>query len=244
MRILGVIPARIASSRIPHKPLQAIADQPLIRLVAQRVLEFGCFDRVVVATDDRRVADAVGDLEIETVMTDSACRNGTERVAEVAAQPRFAGTEVVVNVQGDEPFLPVEAVSGAVAALERDGGAGIGTVGGPLAEGALDDPHTVKVFVDDRRRAVGFSRGPRLARGPWEAAVLHHVGVYAYRPASLARWAATDPVDSEVTEQLEQLRPLSYGEGIAVTALDRTAPPGIDTMADLERARAMMSVIR
>jgi 3-deoxy-manno-octulosonate cytidylyltransferase (CMP-KDO synthetase) len=244
MRILGVIPARVASSRIPHKPLQTIADQPLIRLVAQRVLEFGYFEQVVVATDDRRVVDAVGDLEIDTVMTATGCRNGTERVAEVAAHPRFAGAEVVVNVQGDEPFLPLEAVSGAVAALERDRRAGIGTVGGPLAAGALDDPHTVKVFVDARGRAVGFSRGPRLERGAGGAAVLHHVGVYAYRPASLARWAAGEPVESEVRHQLEQLRPLSYGEAIAVTALDQEAPRGIDTTADLERARALMAVIR
>ena len=202
MHILCVIPARIGSSRIPHKPLQTIADQPLIRLVAQRALDFGFLDHVVVATDDRRVADAVAELDVEAVLTGPGHRNGTERQ-----------------------------------------GASVGTVGARLDQPKLHDPGTVKVFVDSSGRALAFSRGARPTPDVREAAVLHHVGVYAYRPEALSRWAATDPVEEEITQSLEQLRPLSYGEHIGVCTLDAAAPHGIDTLADLHEARELVSAI-
>jgi len=240
MRILCVIPARIGSSRLPHKPLQTIADQPLIRLVTQRVLDFGVADRVVVATDDRRVADAVRDLDAETVVGTRACSSGTERTASVAALRSFSDAEIVVNVQGDEPFVPLAAVTGAIGGVA--GGANVGTAGAPADAAALADRDTVKVFVDEDGRALAFSRGPRPVPDVGAAAVLHHVGVYAYRPDALRRWVSNEPVPAEIEEGLEQLRPMSYGESIAVHRLDEPARPGIDTRADLERARALMAV--
>ncbi len=241
MHILCVIPARIGSSRLHHKPLQTIADQPLIRLVAQRALDFGFLDHVVVATDDRRVADAVADLDVEAVLTSRRHRNGTERTAAVAQLPRFGAAEIVVNLQGDEPFVSAESVAGAIAEVRR--GASVGTAGARLDQPKLLDPGTVKVFGESSGRALAFSRRARPMPDVRETAVLHHVGVYAYRPAALSRWASTDPVEEEIAQSLEQLRPLSYGEHIGVCRLNAAAPHGIDTVADLHEARELVSTI-
>ena len=239
MRILCVIPARLDSFRLPHKPLQTIANQPLIRLVAERAREFAFVEKVLVATDDQRVADAVRGLDVDVVLT-GEFRSGTERTAAVARRPEFEGAEIVVNLQGDEPFIPAEAVSGAIAEVEA--GAGVGTAGARLDPAALADPDTVKVFVDSDGRALAFSRNSRPTPEVEEESVCHHIGVYAYRPAALQRWAAAAPVPEETEQRLEQLRPLSYGEHIGVTMLDTLAPNGIDTPADLQRARELVSV--
>ncbi len=239
MRILCVIPARLGSRRLPHKPLQTSAKQPLIRLVAERARAFEFLERVVVATDDQRVADAVDGLDVDAVLL-GEFRSGTERVAAVARRREFEEAEIVVNLQADEPFIPAEAVSGAIAEVEA--GAGVGTAGARLDPSALADPNTVKVFVGSAGRALAFSRNARPMPEVDEESVCHHMGVYAYRPATLQRWAAAAPVPEEIEQRLEQLRPLSYGEHIGVTTLDTLAPNGIDTPADLQRAREMISV--
>ena len=241
MRILCVIPARLGSRRLPHKPLQTIAKQPLIRLVAERARAFEFLERVVVATDDQRVADAVDGLDVDVVLT-GEFRSGTERVAAVARRREFEEAEIVVNLQADEPFIPAEAVSGAIAEVEAGGGVGVGTAGARLDPSALADPNTVKVFVGSAGRALAFSRNARPMPEVEEESVCHHLGVYAYRPAALQRWAAAAPVPEEIEQRLEQLRPLSYGEHIGVTTLDTLAPSGIDTPADLQRARELISV--
>ncbi len=239
MRILCVIPARLGSTRLRHKPLQSIANQPLVRLVAERARACEFLERVVVATDDQRVADAVDGLDVDVVLT-GEFRSGTERVAAVARRREFEEAEIVVNLQADEPFIPAEAVSGAIAEVEA--GAGVGTAGARLDPSALADPNTVKVFVGSAGRALAFSRNARPMPEVEEESVCHHMGVYAYRPAALQRWAAAPPVPEETEQRLEQLRPLSYGEHIGVTTLDTLAPNGIDTPADLQRAREMISV--
>ena len=240
MRTLCVIPARLASSRLPHKPLQPIASQPLIRLVAQRALDLECFYHVVVATDDKRICDAVRDLDVEPVLTREH-RSGTDRVAEVAGLTRFAAAEIVVNLQGDEPFVAESAVVGSIDRVQA--GCGVGTAGGPLADEDIDNPHTVKVFVDSHGNATGFSRRATPPEGLANCTVLNHVGIYAYRPAALARWAATDEVAAEVAERLEQLRPLSYGESIGVATIAEPQVAGINTAEDLRRAELIMSAL-
>ena len=239
MRILCVIPARLGSSRLRHKPLQTIANQPLIRLVAERARAFGFIEKVVVATDDQRVADAVDGLDVDAVLL-GEFRSGTERTAAVARRAEFAEAEIVVNLQGDEPFIPATAVSGAIAEVEA--GAGVGTAGARLGPSALTDPNTVKVFVGSDGRALAFSRNARPMPEVEVESVCHHIGVYAYRPAALQRWAAAAPVLEEFEQELEQLRPLSYGEHFGVKTLDTLAPSGIDTPADLQRARELISV--
>ena len=239
MRILCVIPARLGSTRLRNKPLQSIANQPLVRLVAERASGFDFLGKVVVATDDRRVADAVNGLDVDTVLL-GEFRSGTERVAAVARRPEFAEAEIVVNLQADEPFIPAAAVSGAIARVEA--GAAVGTAGARLGPSTLADPNTVKVFVGSDSRALAFSRNTRPMPEVKEESVCHHIGVYAYRPAALQRWAAAAPVPEEIEQRLEQLRPLSYGEHIGVTTLNTLAPSGIDTPADLQRARELISV--
>lgn len=206
-------------------------------MVARRVLALGLDARVVVATDDARVVAAVAPLEVEAVLTRADHRCGTERVAEVAALPRFADAQVVLNVQGDEPLLPGAAARGALARLDL--GDGIGTAAVPLQADGLADPHLVKVVVDQAGRALRFSRTVP-ASGAWDGEVdlLRHVGVYAYSRGALQRWAELPPTDAELALGLEQLRPLAHGLTIGVARIDAAVAPGIDTEEDLARAEA------
>lgn len=233
MRVLCVIPARLGSTRLPDKPLQALDNRPLIRVVAERALEFGLFDRIVVATDHPRVADAVSQLPVEAVVTDGSFRCGTERVAAVARLDRYRRAETVVNLQGDEPFVPREALAGALRLVS--GGEELATAAARLAPADLDRPSATKVLVRDGA-AVRFTRsggGPDAEGGVW----FRHLGLYAYRPAALAGWAAASPVPDEIETGLEQLRPMARGKRIGVWTLDGEAPPGVDTPEDLMTAR-------
>jgi 3-deoxy-manno-octulosonate cytidylyltransferase (CMP-KDO synthetase) len=191
-----------------------------------------------VASDDRRVLAAVASLPVLGVLTDAAHRSGTERTAEVLARPEFADADVVLNLQGDEPFLPRAA---AIGALERvRGGDDIGTAAGPLAAEARRDPNRVKVEIDGRGRALRFYRtaeGSACARQP---ATFQHVGVYALRVDALRRWIALPPTDDERREGLEQLRPLQGGMRIGVSVLPHAVPHGIDTEHDLLTAEASL----
>jgi len=237
VRLVFVVPARLGSTRLPQKPLRLLAGRPLIRVVAERVCRFG-LGRVVVASDDQRVLDAAAPEGVDTVLTDPAHRSGTERVAEVARMPAYATADLFVNVQGDEPFVPEAAVTGSVSRVA--GGDEIGTAAMLLDPAQRHDPNRVKVRVDARGRALGFSRtlaGPACC---WGSAVFQHLGVYAYRPAALARWTALPPTADEVDERLEQLRPLAHGMriGVATVYADATTIHGIDTEADLRLAEA------
>jgi 3-deoxy-manno-octulosonate cytidylyltransferase (CMP-KDO synthetase) len=210
----------------------------LIRVVARRAVAFDFDGPVVVASDDERVLAAVAPLGVDVVLTVGSHASGTERVAAVAARPEYAGADVVLNLQGDEPFLPREAAAGAVDRVR--GGDDVGTAAQPLDDAAWRDPHRVKVELDGRGRARRFYRTPPPAAGcAVRAPVFQHVGVYAYRPAALARWMALPPTDDERSEALEQLRPLAHGFTIGVALLAERAPHGIDTEADLRRAEAM-----
>lgn len=233
MHILCVVPSRIGSTRLTEKPLRHIAGEPLVRHVARRALEFG-FGPVVVATDDRRVADAVADLGVETVVENTPYRSGTERVAGVARL--YPEAAVLLNVQGDEPLLPYQAAAGALARVLE--GAEVGTAAGLLDEEGLRNGDRVKVAVDGRGRALSFFRTAASitggSRAGLEGSVYHHVGVYAYTRDALLRWVALEPVPEEERLRLEQLRPLAYGMRIEVSVLDRPVPHGVDTEADLE----------
>lgn len=238
MPVLAVIPARLGSTRLPQKPLQLLAGEPLVVRVAQHVREMGLVDRVVVATDATAIKDAVRQAGFEAILTASGHRSGTDRVVEVALAGAFASFDPVVNVQGDEPFLPREALAGALGRLGL--GDEIGTAAAPLAAADASDPGRVKVVSDGRGRALYFSRAmiPAWRDGPspppgtyWQ-----HLGVYAFQRAALERWAALEPSPLEAAERLEQLRALQHGMRIGVARLSHSAPPGIDTPEDLARA--------
>jgi 3-deoxy-manno-octulosonate cytidylyltransferase (CMP-KDO synthetase) len=240
MRVLGVIPARLGSTRLPNKPLQMLAGEPLITRVIQRVQEHGLADELVVATDSPMVAQVVERSGVRVVLTDHNHLTGTDRVAEVAAKPEFAGFEVVVNVQGDEPFLARDALAGSLEQVAQ--GADIGTAAAPLDPGLAGDPSRVKVVTDATGRALYFSRAviPHRRDGsdPGSEPYWQHLGIYAYSRDALLRWPRLEPSPAELAERLEQLRALHHGLSIGVTRLTEPVEPGVDTLDDLRRAEA------
>ncbi len=238
MPVLGVIPARLGSSRLPRKPLLSLAGEPLILWVVRRVLEASVCDRLVVATDARDIAAVVERAGFEAVLTSPDHESGTARVAEVVGNKSFTSFDIVLNVQGDEPLVASAALTGAVARVR--GGDPIGTAAGELDRALASDPNRVKVVVDGRGRAVYFSRAPipfdRDGRG--DVTYHQHVGVYAYTRDALARWMRLPPVPEERWERLEQLRPLLAGMAIGVALFPGPAAPGVDTAEDLRYAEA------
>jgi 3-deoxy-manno-octulosonate cytidylyltransferase (CMP-KDO synthetase) len=240
MRVLGVIPARLGSTRLPNKPLQLLAGEPLITRVIQRVMEHGVMQELVVATDSHMIAQVVERAGVRAVLTHDGHLSGTDRVAEAAGRLEFAGFEVVANIQGDEPFLPREALAGAVERVA--GGDDIGTAASPLAVEHAADPARVKVVTDARGRALYFSRAViphrREPTDPAEGLYWQHVGLYVYTRAALERWVAALPSPAELAERLEQLRALHCGLTIGVARLTEPALPGVDTPEDLRRAEA------
>lgn len=240
--VLGVIPARLGSERLPRKPLHPVAGRPLIEWVWRRVASLRVLDDVVVATDSREVADVCRAAGAAAVLTRDDHGSGTERVAEVVAMPEYGGYDVIVNVQGDEPFVTEEVVGGAVAQVET--GWDIGTVAAPVrTPEAWNDPSVVKVVRNGQGGALYFSRAsiphPR-GREPTAAELasdtcLRHIGVYAYTGDALDRWMSAPPSELERLERLEQLRALEAGLRIGVAVVD-DVEGGIDTPADVERA--------
>jgi 3-deoxy-manno-octulosonate cytidylyltransferase (CMP-KDO synthetase) len=243
VRLLCVIPARLGSQRLAHKPLRLIAGEPLIRLVARRVADLALDCRIVVATDDARVIEAIAGLDaVEGLVTERELPSGTERVARVLSHPAYRGHDLVVNVQGDEPLIERGAVVGALERVTRDH-EDVGTSAAPLAPGDLADPNRVKVAVDGRGRAVAFFRTPRAPACARRHAVFRHVGVYAYRHGTLRRWLALPPSADEASEGLEQLRPLAHGMRIGVAVQEAAGAPGVDTEADIHEVERRLAAL-
>jgi 3-deoxy-manno-octulosonate cytidylyltransferase (CMP-KDO synthetase) len=240
MPILGVIPARLGSTRLPNKPLQLLAGEPLVVRVLERVRACAVADQIVVATDSPMVARVVEKAGAVPVLTGTNHVNGTERVAEVARRPEFARFDIVVNIQGDEPFMPQAAIEGAIARVRH--GDPIGTAAAPLDPALAADPSRVKVVTDLQGRALYFSRAViphrRDAGHPAAGLYWQHLGIYACQRAALERWVSLPPTPAEEAEKLEQLRPLQHGFAIGVAKLDEPALPGVDTPEDLRQAEA------
>ena len=237
---LGVIPARLQSSRLPRKVLLPLGEKPLIQWVVEQARAARRLSRVVVATDHPDVAAAVAGFGGEAVLTAADHPSGTDRVAEAA---RGAAAEVVVNIQGDQPFLDPADIDAAVAAFDADPACDIATLVYPITDRAeLEDPNVVKVVTAADGAALYFSRAPipcpfRESPRPrgW-----HHIGLYAFRRAALEAVVAAPPGRLEVVEGLEQLRFLELGYRIT-TVPARRLSPGIDTPAHLEAARARIA---
>jgi 3-deoxy-manno-octulosonate cytidylyltransferase (CMP-KDO synthetase) len=247
MSLLAVIPARLGASRLPRKPLRLLGGEPLIVRVWQRAIELRVADRCVVATDHADVLDAVRAAGGEAVLTRDDHPSGTDRVAEVAARPEFRRFDVLVNIQGDEPFASADVVRAAAGVVES-GAFPLGTAACPAPADALAQPDVVKVVAADDGRALYFSRAavPHLRdvadphdRARRDALVRRHVGIYAYTRDALARWVALPPHPLELVERLEQLRPLAHGIAMGVAHVARAPEPGVDTEDDLARANAL-----
>ncbi|WP_354687382.1 3-deoxy-manno-octulosonate cytidylyltransferase [Cupriavidus necator] len=251
-----VIPARLASTRLPDKPLADIGGRPMIVRVAERA-HASSAHRTVVATDAPAVAQACADHGVEAVLTRADHPSGTDRLAEVAAQLGLADDAIVVNVQGDEPLIEPALIDEVALHLAHHADCAIATAAHPLHEIAeVFNPNVVKVVCDAAGRALYFSRAPiPWARDAWSGVpavpaamaqvplpampVLRHIGLYAYRAGFLRRFPALAAAPLEQVEALEQLRAMWHGERIAVLQTSAAPAPGVDTPADLERVRAL-----
>jgi 3-deoxy-manno-octulosonate cytidylyltransferase (CMP-KDO synthetase) len=237
MHAVAIIPARLGSTRLPRKVLADRTGKPLVQHVWERARLAASVTRVVVATDDTSVHDAVVGFGGECVMTRADHPNGTSRLAEAAALLDLEPDRVIVNVQGDEPELEPETVDAATGALIR-GSAPMATAAAPFAPGDNPgDPNIVKVVRRLDGSALYFSRSmipfDRDGRGGADAMVYRHIGLYVYRRAFLDRYLMLPVTPLERCEQLEQLRALEHGYEIAV-AIVREARPGIDTAEQYE----------
>lgn len=239
--VVAVIPARYHSTRLPGKPLIELAGKPMILHVVARVRQARSVHRVVVATDDERIAATVRAAGGEALLTRSDHRSGTDRLAEVAARIPAA---IYVNVQGDEPLLEPAAVDLAVGVLLAEPELLVATLASPLrAADQLLDPNVVKVVMDFDGDALYFSRAPiPWVRDPSPDQSPHHfrhLGLYAYRREALLEYPTLPPGELERLEQLEQLRWLENGYRVRVAVTDSDAI-SVDTPADLERVRARL----
>jgi 3-deoxy-manno-octulosonate cytidylyltransferase (CMP-KDO synthetase) len=237
---VAVIPARFASSRVPAKPLADIGGLPMIRRVYERATLAKSVSRVIVATDDERIREAVG-CDHDVVMTRADHPSGTDRVAEVAAR---LDAGIVVNIQGDLPMLDPRMVDALVDALRTQPDLPMATVAVPISQAReMQSSSVVKVVTDLRGRALYFSRAPipfcRDTPGLTDKG-LHHVGLYAYRRDVLMRLASLAPSPLEESERLEQLRALENGVDIGIVKVQAAIPMEVDTLEDLEAVRKII----
>ncbi len=259
---VALVPARMASTRLPDKPLADIDGEPMVLRVARQAQASGA-RLVAVATDSQRVLDAVAAAGVRGVLTRADHPSGTDRLAEAADLLGLHDDEIVVNVQGDEPQIPPTLVAQVAALLRASPDCAIATAAHPIHDLAdYLSPNVVKVVLDARSRALYFSRAPvpfardALAGFPASVpdalpaalgaarAVQRHIGLYSYRVSFLRAYRALTPSPLEAIEALEQLRALWHGHRIAVLSTDDAPPAGIDTPADLERVRRAFALLR
>ena len=250
MKFTVLIPARLASTRLPDKPLADIAGKPMVVHVAARAAQSGAA-QVVVACDDRRIADACAEHGVRAVFTRQDHVSGSDRLAEACVLLGLDGDDMVVNVQGDEPLIDPELVRRVARVLAERSDCVMSTAAHPLTDVAeYLNPNVVKVVLDAAGRALYFSRAPI----PWwrdgaalgglqmpSPAPLRHLGLYAYRAGFLRQFPNLPPAAVEQTEALEQLRVLWHGHRIAVHVAPHGPGPGVDTPADLARVRTIFA---
>lgn len=252
-----VIPARLASERLPGKPLLEIAGRPLIEHVYRRACAASAA-RVVIATDADSIADCARSFGAEVVMTSADHPSGSDRIAECVERLGWESRTVVVNLQGDEPLMPpacLDQVAALLAANIESGsgadlGADVASLWWPLREaGEVTDPNLVKVVTDQRGMALYFSRSviphPRDPGGVTAALAAgavwkRHIGLYAYRADALQAFTAAGPGQLERLEKMEQLRFLEHGRAIVMAQAAEAIPAGVDTPDDLRRVRALL----
>ena len=252
LRFKVIIPARYASTRLPGKPLLAIAGKPMIAHVCERAQEAGA-EEIIVATDDERIFKTVSALGIKAVITRPDHQSGTERIAEVASYCGWADNEIIVNLQGDEPLIPPATIQQVALALAGQQQADIATLAARIIDSEeIFNPNAVKVVLNKAGYALYFSRAPI----PWEreafansgrtpsgaVSYLRHIGLYAYTVDFLKRYCSWEASSLESVEALEQLRILWHGEAILVKIVDQTPQAGVDTQEDLLRVERVLSL--
>ncbi len=254
MSIRVVIPARMASERLPGKPLAQIAGVPMIVRVVRQASQSKA-DSVVVAVDDEQVYRVVADAGYEAMMTSADHASGSDRVMEVVERAGWSQHDVVINVQGDEPLLPPLVIDELAAYMTANTDIEIATLSESLAQ--IEDflnPNVVKVVTDAQGKALYFSRAPipyprdeniNALSATWLASGLaaRHIGIYGFRAAALAQFVALPPSQLETIERLEQLRWLDAGKEIYVLPANQPIPGGVDTPADLARVEQQLKAL-
>ena len=253
MRFQVLIPARMASARLPDKPLADIAGVPMVVRVAQRAAQ-SCAERVVVAADDTRIVNACAAHGVHAVLTRVDHPSGSDRLAQACDLLGLADDAIVVNVQGDEPLIEPADIEAAAQLLQSRPDCSMSTLAHAIDDAqTLANPNVVKVVLDARQTALYFSRAPipwwRDGSAPGEPALMHppplrHIGLYAYRVGFLRQFPTLPQASIEVIESLEQLRALWHGHRIAVHVTAQAPGPGVDTPDDLARVRALFATNR
>lgn len=243
---IAVIPARLASTRLPNKPLADIAGKPMVVRVAERALLSGA-SRVVVAVDDQSIFDACQAHGLDVMLTSNQHPTGTDRLSEVASRLQLSDDAIVVNVQGDEPLIPAELITQVAETLAQHPTADIATAALAIEDLAeVNNPNVVKVAMSQSGQALYFSRAPiPFSRDPqkYQAKCFRHIGMYAYKAGFLKEFSKLAPAPIEEAESLEQLRAMWYGYTIQVLITDAAPPPGVDTAEDLERVRQVFKTL-
>jgi 3-deoxy-manno-octulosonate cytidylyltransferase (CMP-KDO synthetase) len=240
--VVGIIPARYDSKRLPGKPLALIDDRPMIQHVYQRAAQAATLGRLIVATDDLRIQKAVAQFDGEVLMTSREHLSGTDRVAEAARQLKLTDDAIVINIQGDEPLLRAEMIDSLVRNLQENDSAPMVTLAYPdTDQNDLVDPAIVKVVLDAKGRALYFSRSPIPAFRDWSSppSYYKHLGFYGYRNGFLQEFTRLSPGVLEKLEKLEQLRALEHGFSISVV-ITLSDSISVDSPEDLARVRKIM----
>jgi 3-deoxy-manno-octulosonate cytidylyltransferase (CMP-KDO synthetase) len=240
VKVLGIIPARYASSRLPGKLLIPILGKTLLQRTFENAVQASILDKIVVATDDSRIAEHVRQFGGEAVMTSPSCPTGSDRLAEVLQDhPEWLKAEAIVNIQGDEPCLDPNGIEKAVMLLLSDPKASMATLAAPLDdEEEARNPSIVKCILDLNQNALYFSRAliPSNKNQQFNplSFYLRHIGLYVYRPNFLLHYQTLKPTPLQLEEDLEQLKVLEHGYRIKVAVIDR-AGIGVDTPEDLKK---------
>jgi len=236
-----VIPARFGSTRLPGKALLPIADRPMVAWVWERAMQAGA-EHVVVATDDQRIADEMNSRGAQVAMTRADHASGTDRLAEVVDHLGWREEVIVVNLQGDEPLMPVANIQRVAAMLSETAGADMATLMEPLDPADAEQQSVVKVVASETGRALYFSRSaiPFHRDGGVPAPLFRHIGLYAYRAGFLQTFVGWPPAVAEQSESLEQLRALAHDAHIQIELAPEAVPAGVDTEADLAAVRALL----
>jgi 3-deoxy-manno-octulosonate cytidylyltransferase (CMP-KDO synthetase) len=238
MSVVGIIPARLAATRLPDKPLLDIAGKTMIQRVWERARLARRLDSVYIATPDERIRQVVEEFGGVALMTADTHRSGTDRLAEAAAGLDARDAEIIVNIQGDEPLIEPEYIDQSVEPLLSDPTLEMSSLMCVCPEEERENPATVKVVAAPNGDALYFSRSRiPFPRGEQAIGVMQHIGLYAYRRDFLMRFSKLSPTPLEITESLEQLRALENGRRIRMVAVEK-APLSVDTMEDLVRVRA------
>lgn len=245
-----IIPVRLASERLPRKPLLDVGGKFLLQRVWECALR-STAGEVAIATEDEAIMQAAGHFGARCLMTRAGHSSGSDRIAECVDSLGWPDDTVVVNLQGDEPLMPPRCLDQVAGMLEADAEADAASLYQLINDPQeIMDPNVVKVVTDTQGRALYFSRSVVPANRRWESLESairdgqtwkRHIGLYAYRAGALKRMAATDPTPLEQTERLEQLRILENGGVIVMAEAAESVPAGVDTQADLERVRRIFS---